>query len=92
TMDGDSWHVIITVSGVVEHDSKQTGSKMAAMRAAWDAWEESKVPPKPRISKEAGGWRVRLEKGGQVVLETWQKGTQKQAIDAAMDEWIKAKK
>ncbi|MNO06900.1 hypothetical protein D3C81_2288810 [compost metagenome] len=50
------------------------------------------MPPKPRISKEAGGWRVRLEKGGQVVLETWQKGTQKQAVDAALDEWMKAKK
>lgn len=44
---------------------------------------ESKVPPKPRISKEEGGWRVRLEKGGLVVLDTWQNGTQKQAVDAA---------
>lgn len=37
--DGDDWRVIITLAGVVEHDSTQAGSKLAAMRAAWDAWE-----------------------------------------------------
>lgn len=87
TMDGDSWHVIITVDGVVAHDSKQAGSKLEAMRAAWDAWEDSKVPPKPRISKEAGGWRVRLEKGGAVIYESWQKGTKQQAVEATINEW-----
>lgn len=90
--DGDGWRVTITLGDSIEHDRRYGLSRMDAMKAAWADWEDSKAPPKPRISKEAGGWRVRLEKGGQVVLETWQKGTQKQAIDAAMDEWIKAKK
>jgi len=90
--DGDGWRVTITLGESIEHDRRYVLSRMDAMKAAWTDWDESRVPPKPRISKEAGGWRVRLEKGGQVVLETWQKGTQKQAIDAAMDEWIKAKK
>jgi hypothetical protein len=87
------WDVIIEVGGHVRHrQAVEGGSKLAAMRQAWEAWqapEQPKAPrlpaamPKPRVSKRNGGWLVQVFHGGEEVVGIWQKGSQGDAIRSA---------
>lgn len=91
-IDG-GWDVIIEVNDHVAHrQTVQGGTKLQAMRQAWDKWQAPEQPqapklpetmPKPRVSKRNGGWLVQVFHDGAEIVEIWQKGSQADAIRSA---------